>query len=78
MQHTQTVYSLIGTQFKCFLEADTKEEAEEIVKQCDKFDGIYDLSFSSSQHKNRVFFLLKDYGETLTVDKLKNNMLFPI
>jgi hypothetical protein len=72
------LHKRIGTQFKCFLEVDTKEEAEEIVKQCDKFDGIYDLSFSSSQHKNRVFFLLKDYGETLTVDKLKNNMLFPI
>jgi len=72
------LHKRIGTQFKCFLDVKTKEEAEKIVKMAEKFENIYDLSFSSSQYKNRVFFLLKDYGSTLTVDKLTNNMLFPI
>ncbi len=72
------LHKRIGTQFKCFLEVESKEQAEKIVQNAKNFSGIYDLSLASSQHKNRVFFLLNDYGETTTVDGLKNNMIFPI
>jgi len=72
------LHKRIGTQFKCFLETESKEKAEKIIQRTEDFSGIYDLSLASSQHKNRVFFLLKDYGETKTVDGLKNNMIFPI
>ena len=72
------LHKRIGTQFKCFLETDSKEKAVKIIQRAEDFSGIYDLDLASSQHKNRVFFLLKDYGETKTVDGFKNNMIFPI
>lgn len=72
------VHKRIGTQFKCFMEVSSREEAQMIIDAQENFKNIYDLSFSSSQHKNRIFFMLKDYGETTTVDGLKNNMIFPI
>lgn len=44
----------------------------------DAYKNIYDLGFSGSNNKNRIFFLLRDYGTTETVDGFKNNMLFPV
>lgn len=72
------LHNRIWTQFKCFLETKTKEEAEQIMKDKDKYETIYDLSLASDLSKNRIFFLLKNYWTTETIDWFKNNMIFPI
>lgn len=64
--------------FKCLILRYGTDGYIKSMANGNKYERIYDLSFSSSQHKNRIFFLLRDYGETTTVDHLTNNMLFPI
>lgn len=60
------------------METKTRQEAEQIMKDKDKYETICDLSLASDISKNRIFFLLKDYWTTETIDWFKNNMIFPI
>lgn len=124
LSYTISLHKRIGTQFKCYLELDTKEEIESIVekikiienkmdkknKEISKLENeiknkepesedylinkkkikilekeirneeapIYDLGISCSKDKNRLFFLIRGYESTKTVDGFYNNMLFPI
>ena len=122
LSYTIPLHKRIGTQFKCYLELETKDEIENIVDRIkiieNKMDKknkeimelereienkesefylenkkriralekeilkeespIYDLGISCSKDKNRLFFLIRGYGSTKTVDNLYNNMLFPI
>jgi len=71
------VHRRIGTQFKCFAEAKDPSKIpwlEGVLAQCDR---VHDVSRSSSQFRNRLYFLLSDFGTTETVDEITNNMCFP-
>lgn len=78
LSFTIPVHKRIGSQFKCFMEVPSESEARDIIEKQSKLKEIYDLSHSSSQNRNRIYFLLRDYGETVTVDGLKNNMIYPV
>lgn len=71
------VHKRIGTQFKCF--ADVKDaqhmvQARALLENCDR---IRDVTVSKGIHSNRIYFILDRFGETTTIDGLKNNIVFP-
>lgn len=73
LENGQLIYRIplhkrIGTQFKCFLETPTKEAVDQIMKNRDIYKNISDLSFSCSNNRNRIFFILKGHGTTKSVD----------
>ena len=41
-------------------------------------EEIHEVSVSDSKFDRRIYFLLKDYAQTQTVDGPVNNFIFPI
>lgn len=71
------VHQRVGTQFKCFAEVKQQETISWLEETLSKCDRIYDISLSSNQFRNRIYFLLRDFGTTESVDGITNNMCFP-
>jgi hypothetical protein len=71
------VHKRIGTQFKCFAEVQDSRKVDELCSILEKCRRVYDISKSSSQFKNRIYFLLQDFGTVKTVEGIENNMCFP-
>ena len=72
------VHKRIGTQFKCFATVKDDFQLEALYLILEKCKNIHGVSKSSSQFKNRVYFLLKDFETVKTVDGIENNMCFPV
>lgn len=71
------IHQRMGTQFKCFAEVRSSKDLEVASKALNACERIYDISKSSSQFKNRVYFLLKDFGTSKSVDGIENNVCYP-
>ena len=71
------VHKRIGTQFKCFAEVQDSRKVDELSSILEKCRRIYGISKSSSQFKNRIYFLLQDFGTVKTIEEIENNMCFP-
>lgn len=71
------VHNRIGTQFKCFAEIQDSRKVDDLYSILEKCQRIYDISKSSSQFKNRIYFLLQDFVTITTVEGIDNNMCFP-
>jgi hypothetical protein len=72
------VHQRIGTQFKCFAEVRNVADLEKVSKALEECERIHGVSMSSSQFKNRVYFLLKDFGTSQSVDGIANNICYPV
>lgn len=72
------VHLRIGTQFKCFAEVNSSADLNTALASLEACERIYDVSKSSSQFRHRVYFLLKDFSVCQSVDKINNNMCFPV
>lgn len=71
------IHRRLGTQFKCFAQVRDPGQVENLVATLQGCDRVYDVSRSSSQFRERVYFLLKDFTAVDTVDGIRNNMCFP-
>jgi hypothetical protein len=71
------VHRRLGTQFKCFAQVRNPDHVVKLIATLQGCDRIHDVSRSSSQFRERVYFLLKDFTAVETVDGLRNNMCFP-
>ncbi len=74
---TLPVHKRMGTQFKCFAEARSDAFVEPAVRFLENCDRIREVSVSKSIYSNRIYFLLDRFGETMTVDGFKNNIILP-
>lgn len=72
------VHQRIGTQFKCFAEVKSEEELEIANKALSACVRVHEVSKSSSQFKYRIYFLLRDFGTTKSIDGIENNICFPV
>ena len=72
------IHQRIGTQFKCFGEVKSSNELENVNKALNTCERIRSLSKSSSQFRNRVYFLLNDFGTSKSVEGIENNVCFPV
>ena len=70
------VHKRIGTQFKLFV--DVQGDLEPVLDYLKSHDNVYDIGVSSNPNAVRVFFLLRDFAETKTVDGFTNNMIWPV
>lgn len=72
------VHKRLGTQFKCFAEVQEIKNLNKLCSGLNKCPLIFKASVSSSQFKNRVYFLIKDFGTVQTVGGIENNMCYPV
>ena len=71
------IHNRLGTQFKCFAEVRNPQRVNDLIETLNSCERVYDVGLSSSQFRNRVYFLLKDFAATETVDGMTNNICFP-
>lgn len=71
------IHKRIGTQFKCFVEAKNENDAKEVKRMLKKCDDINQVDISTSQNRNRVYFIIDKFHTVKTVDKIWNNFCFP-
>lgn len=71
------IHRRLGTQFKCFAQVRDLDHVDKLLATLQGCDRVYDVSRSSSQFRERVYFLLKDFTVVDTVDGIRNNMSFP-
>jgi len=71
------IHKRIGTQFKCFVEAESENDAREVERAFEKCDNIEKVDISTSPYRNRVYFIIKKFRIEKTVDELENNFCFP-
>jgi hypothetical protein len=72
------VHQRIGTQFKCFAEVRNPKDMEAVHNELKGCERIHGISVSSSQFRNRIYFLLKDFGTSKSVDGIENNICYPV
>ena len=73
---TIRIHRRLGTQFKLFL--DVEGETAPVEEYLARHPNVYDISKSSRPDMMRVFFLIRDFAETTTVDGFKNNIIWPV
>jgi len=72
------VHERVGTQFKCFADVSQNLDLDAVRDSLTECEKIYDISKSSSQFKNRLYFLLKDFETINSIDDIENNMCYPV
>lgn len=70
------IHTRLGTQFKLFL--DVEGDVEKVKDYLNSHDNVYDVSDSLRPNKTRVFFLIRDFAETQTIEGFKNNIIWPV
>lgn len=70
------VHKRIGTQFKLFV--DVEGDTAPVIEYLESHENVYDIGVSRNPNSVRIFFLLRDFAETETIDGFKNNMIFPV
>ena len=72
------IHQRIGTQFKCFADVEDSDNFESLNRILNECNRIYGVSRSSSQFRNRIYFLLNDFDTCETADGVQNNICFPV
>lgn len=70
------VHKRIGTQFKLFVEVEG--DTAPVVAYLESHQNVYDVGVSANPNGVKVFFLLKDFAETRSIDGFMNNMIWPV
>lgn len=76
MEFDVHVHKRIGTQFKLFV--DVEGDTAPVIDYLESHENVYDIGISRNPNSVRIFFLLRDFAETETIDGFKNNMIFPV
>ena len=72
------VHKRLGSQFKVFADVEPGVDLEEIMQVFNANEEIHEVSISDSKFDRRIYFLLKDYAQTQTVDGPVNNFIYPV
>jgi len=71
------VHKRLGTQFKCFVEVREGGDAGRVKSILDNCDQVSDVTQSHSQQRSRFFFHVNTFSSVLTVEGVRNDMVFP-